>query len=443
MPDNVEEKTPKQIAEDLGNLALIGLQVQNVKRVSAVELAFDNEKGGLTIIAGKNGQGKSSILDSVWYALGGARNLPPNPIKDGEKEAYIGLEFDKVTVVRRIWYNKRRELKSKIEVLPKTGIAFSSPQAILDELLGPLSFDPLAFQRMTETEQRSHLLSVVTLDIDLDRTDLQLAGFEQDRRELKKTLAELKGAFSAAPKPEADTPAEEISVTSLTTEYEEVRGLIAARDEAANDVVEADNAVQRQLEVVSRLRDELVLAERKLHDLEGILHDAGHSLDEHDNDLDEREKTIMNQIKSVDDDNQKVRAAQAYYRLEKKVSEATDALDTKQAQIDGLRELKNEALNKAAFPVDGLSIDDTGVLFNGRPFKQAADSEQLRVSMALAMACNPKVRVITSKHGGDLDAEALKELDRLAAQTEFRVLLEMVSDDGSAGIVIEDGEVKT
>ena len=50
------------------------LQIENVKRVKAVTL--EPTPNGLTIIGGKNGQGKTSILDAIAWALGGDRFRP-------------------------------------------------------------------------------------------------------------------------------------------------------------------------------------------------------------------------------------------------------------------------------------------------------------------------------------------------------------------------------
>ena len=51
------------------------LEIENVKRIKAVKI--EPTKDGLTIIGGKNNQGKTSVLDSIAWALGGERFVPP------------------------------------------------------------------------------------------------------------------------------------------------------------------------------------------------------------------------------------------------------------------------------------------------------------------------------------------------------------------------------
>ena len=57
------------------------LQVENLKRIKAVKL--EPSASGLTVIGGKNGQGKTSVLDAIAWALGGEKFRPTNPKRDG------------------------------------------------------------------------------------------------------------------------------------------------------------------------------------------------------------------------------------------------------------------------------------------------------------------------------------------------------------------------
>ena len=50
------------------------LEIENVKRIKAVKL--EPTRSGLTIIGGNNGQGKTSVLDSIAWALGGEKYRP-------------------------------------------------------------------------------------------------------------------------------------------------------------------------------------------------------------------------------------------------------------------------------------------------------------------------------------------------------------------------------
>ena len=49
-------------------MKIIEFRAERFKRLSAVDIT---PEGNTVIISGKNGQGKSSVLDAIWLALGG------------------------------------------------------------------------------------------------------------------------------------------------------------------------------------------------------------------------------------------------------------------------------------------------------------------------------------------------------------------------------------
>ena len=57
------------------------LEIENVKRVKAVKI--EPSTNGLTIIGGKNNQGKTSVLDAIAWALGGDKYRPSQPQREG------------------------------------------------------------------------------------------------------------------------------------------------------------------------------------------------------------------------------------------------------------------------------------------------------------------------------------------------------------------------
>lgn len=63
------------------SIKINALEIENVKRVKAV--AFEPTENGLTIIGGRNGQGKTSVLDSIAWALGGGKFEPSEPRREG------------------------------------------------------------------------------------------------------------------------------------------------------------------------------------------------------------------------------------------------------------------------------------------------------------------------------------------------------------------------
>ena len=101
-----------------------------------------------------------------------------------------------------------------------------------------------------------------------------------------------------------------------------------------------------------------------------------------------------------------------------------------------------EAIAAAKMPVAGLGFGDGVVTYNDIPFDQASSAEQLRVSLAIAMAANPKLRVIRIEDGSLLDEDSLAQIAAMAKDHDYQVWIERVETSGKVGFVIEDGHVK-
>lgn len=80
-------------------MKIVKLQAENFKRLRAVEIV---PKGAVVEISGKNAQGKSSVLDSIWAAVGGKDMSPAAPIRAGENSAKVSVDLGEL-VVTRTW----------------------------------------------------------------------------------------------------------------------------------------------------------------------------------------------------------------------------------------------------------------------------------------------------------------------------------------------------
>lgn len=102
------------------------LQIENIKRVKAV--ALNPAENGLTVIGGKNGQGKTSVLDAIAWALGGDRYRPSNPEREGSTlPPHIKLTLSNGLTVERSGKN------SALKVVDTTGNR--SGQQLLNEFV--------------------------------------------------------------------------------------------------------------------------------------------------------------------------------------------------------------------------------------------------------------------------------------------------------------------
>ena len=81
-------------------IKISSLELENVKRIRAVEL--EPTKDGLTVIGGRNAQGKTSVLDAIAWALGGEKMRPASPNRDGSANpAHLLLRLSNGITVER------------------------------------------------------------------------------------------------------------------------------------------------------------------------------------------------------------------------------------------------------------------------------------------------------------------------------------------------------
>jgi hypothetical protein len=133
---------------------------------------------------------------------------------------------------------------------------------------------------------------------------------------------------------------------------------------------------------------------------------------------------------------------QARQRIADELAPAKLDAETLKQTISDAQLAKRAAIAAVTFPVDGLSLSENGaVLYRGLPFEQASSAEQLRVSLGIAMAMNPKLRVLRVKDGSLLDEDSLKLIAGMVELADYQLWLERVDSSGRVGIVMHDGAV--
>jgi hypothetical protein len=412
-------------------MKIVRLNAENVKRIKAVEITPD---GAVQIVAGRNAQGKSSVLDSIWMALEwkASGKATPRPIRDGEDKASVRLDLGDIVVTRK-WSGD----KTTLLVEAADGAVYQRPQEMLDALVGSLSFDPLAFTQQGAREQVQTLLGLVSLPFDPAALEAERAGLYDQRRTVGQEAARAKGAFESLSKPPADASTVEVSSASIIAEYDAAQASIRNRDDLARALYSAESehaSADAALAAAQRRFDDAKTAWDKAKKDAAALGDAP--------DLAE----IRERLAAVEDANAAARTAAIEQRTYTERHVAYERVNAEYAaltvRIDALDKQKADGLAAATFPIEGLSFGEGGVTYNGVPFCQSSSGEQLKVSLALAMAMNPTLRVIRITDGSLLDSENMALIQKMATDADFQIWIERVDESGTAGVVIEDGQVR-
>jgi DNA repair exonuclease SbcCD ATPase subunit len=399
-------------------MKIIELKASNIKRIKAVEI---RPKDNVVVISGKNDQGKTSVLDSIWYALAGKDSLKntPVPIRKGAKNAEAQLDLGDFLVTRKWTSND----KSYLEVTGKDGMREKSPQQLIDSFVGKLSFDPLEFANKKERDQREILLNLIDLDIDLDHVDNKIEVLYDQRRMKGQEVKLLQGEREEVTA--EDLPVETVSISDLQEEYGTAMENNQRIYNAKDTIDEAKNRIMELEEEIERLKRAIEQNEKVIQESEFV-----------------NVSQIKNKIARAEEINEQIRAKKRNEEADQKLQKVQKEYDEFTKEIEDLKNQKVEALNKATMPIKGLGIDDNGITYNNLPFSQLSSSEKLKVSMAIAMAFNPRLRVIRITDGSLLDNGNMEIIKGMAKDTDFQVWIEKVSDEGKIGFYIEDGEVK-
>lgn len=419
-------------------MKIIALQAENVKRLVAVEIRPD---GNMVQITGKNGQGKTSVLDCIWWALSGATHIQAVPIRAGENQARIRLDLGEIVVTRVFKSGEKGNIVSSITVENAEGTRLSTPQTMIDKLLGELTFDPLAFARTDKRGQFETLRRFVPgVDFDaIDRANKEdydkRTGINRDAKEYRVFAGEIAAlpAGVTAPIDEAAIADELVTAGKHNTDIETRKN---NRERMAQDAANKREQVGKISVQIQELQAEMERLGKEASEIDGKLAAAPALPAPID------VAAIRVRLDEAKAHNAQFEAARkrAYYLSEAEKLEAESDVLTK--QIAAREEDKRSKIAAAKLPVPSLGFGEGEILLNGVPFNQGSDAEQLQASVAIAMALNPKLKVIRVRDGSLLDEDSLKILAKMADENDYQIWIERVDSSGKVGFVLEDGHIK-
>lgn len=125
----------------------------------------------MTLITGKNGKGKTSIVESIRAAFRGAG---PDKIKLGAAKSEIFVSTEELEVRRRI------TAAGSTVTVKKNGETVTKPQAYLDGIIGDFSFEPVRFFLMKAEEQTEYLLKAIPVKATLEQLKTWTRGLLKD-----------------------------------------------------------------------------------------------------------------------------------------------------------------------------------------------------------------------------------------------------------------------
>jgi len=421
---------------------IIKLEAENFKKLKAIRIEPD---GSAVIVGGDNEAGKSSVLDSIKAALGGVRNCPLEPIRRGSQKSEIILETEDL-IVRRTFTKK----SSQIEVTAKVdGQKFSSPQSMLDKLIGDLSFDPNEFQRMKPREQSEIVRKIAGLEFsDLDSQRAIAYDRRADLARAMKLVDARIGPVSTEPRPE-----KLIVVSEAMAELDRCRIVNAGNNQERSKL----EAMRDRIRDLERQKQQALAAEDALYvkvaetkkDVEKIQADIDRTTREGVSAaeavkalIDENENEAREVIANAENSNREYASGLDRDKNVKESAALTEKHKKANREIENIDARKATAIQNAEYPLDGMTVSYDGVLLDGIPLEQSSGAQRLRCAVAMGLALNPDLKVMLIHDGSLLDEKSLAIVVEMAKEAGAQVWIEKVGDGSECTVVIEDGEIR-
>ena len=443
------------------------IQIKNLYGINEKQL--DGKSVELT---GKNGSGKTSVLDAIRYALTNSSNRD-YIIKDGAEEGEILIETDTGLSINR----KKRAAQADYKSIKDNGYTVQKPESFLQEIFTPLQLNPVEFVNMKKEEQNRIILDLIEFPWDLNwireqfgeipegvdyqqnilqvLNDIQAEKgvYFQRRQDTNRDIKSKKAVVEAIAK---DLPenynAAKWEGFDLSAGYSELskikeRNSIIQRARVFKDsydnkirgyeaekeieISNAERAIAQEKETltgaIERLKAELTAAEDKLKTIDEKLVDKRKLAEQSfetkkaklGEDMQVAEKHANAQEVSTAEKEQELQTASEMikhlneYNRMHKMQDEIEALNEKSEILTGkielARMLPGEILKTATIPVAGLTVENGLPLINGLPVSNLSEGEKLSLCVDVAISRPNTLQIILID-----GAEKLSEKNRMS-----------------------------
>lgn len=405
------------------------LEIENVKRIKAVKI--EPTKNGLTIVGGNNNQGKTSVLDSIAWALGGDRYKPSEATRNGSVvPPNLHIVMSNGLVVERKGKN------SSLKVTDPNGN--KEGQQLLNDFVEQLALDLPKFMESSGKEKAQTLLKIIGVGDQLTALEQQEKELYNERLYVGRT-ADQKAKFAKEQPYYPDAPKDLVSPSDLIKQQQEILARNGEnqkkRDQAVNLHVERN----RLAEKVNSLEEELKRYKKQLTQVDYDMTIAYKTVKElQDESTAELEESIAN----IEEINRKVRANLDKDKAEEDARTYQDQYTELTKKIESVRDEKTNLLNTADLPLPELSVKDGELVYKGQQWDNMSGSDRLKVSTAIVRKLNPKCGFVLLDKLEQMDLDTLHEFGHWLEQEGLQAIATRVSTGDECSIIIEDGYVK-
>ena len=397
------------------------LEIENVKRIKAVKI--EPRENGLTLIGGNNNQGKTSVLDSIAWALGGERFKPSQATREGSViPPNLHIVMNNGLVVERKGKN------SALKVTDPNGN--KGGQQLLNEFVEQLALDLPKFMESSGKEKAQTLLQIIGVGDQLVELEKEEKELYQERLYIGRT-ADQKEKFAKEQPYFPEAPKDLISPSDLIRQQQE----ILARNGDNQRKRENLHKLEQDYQKINDALSELLAKQKKIEEDLRIARLSATDLQ------DESTAELEDSISNIEEINRKVRANLDKEKAEDDAKGYRSQYNELTEKINDLRSKKNSLLDSAELPLPELSVADGELIYKGQKWDNMSGSERLKVSTAIVRKLNPDCGFVLLDKLEQMDMETLKEFGLWLESEGLQAIATRVSTGDECSIIIEDGYV--
>ena len=404
------------------------LELENVKRIRAV--AMEPSPAGLTVIGGDNNQGKTSVLDTIAWALGGDRYKPTNATRDGSAiPPRIKITLSNGLIVERSGKN------GALKVTDPNGR--KSGQQLLNSFIEELALNLPKFMESPDREKANTLLQIIGVGDqlrELERKETEV----YNRRRVVGQEADRKKKFALEMPFYPDAPDEPVSALELIQRQQQILAINGENQRKRQHRERLEQQCRQMAGEIDRLCDQLQEMQEeyalRMKDWEAARKSA--------EDLqDESTAQIEEDLLNIEAINIKVRANSDRERAEQEAQRYRQQYDSLTAELEDTRQAKVDLLKGAKLPLPGLGVEEGCLTYKGKRWDGMSGSDQLKVATAIVRALNPQCGFVLVDKLEQMDLKTMQEFGAWLQSENLQCIATRVSRGSECTIIIEDGQI--
>lgn len=409
------------------SIKITSFEIENVKRIKMLQ--YTPTENGLTVIGGKNNQGKTTVLDSIAWALGGDQFRPTNAARDGAlTNPYLKVTLSNGIVVERKGKN------SSLKVTDPSGRL--AGQSLLNSFVEQFALDVPKFLNSNSKEKASILLRIIGVGdklFTLERDE----GETYAKRHAVGQIADQKKKFAKEMPLFQDVPDEPVSVSQLISEQQEILARNGENQRKRDRAYDLELRRNELAERINRTREQLDKMTAELADLEKEVETAYKTAEElHDESTAELEENL----RSIEEINRKVRANLDREKAEADAEEYARMYDDLTEKLSAIRQQKKDLLEGADLPLPGLSVENGELTYQGRNWDCLSSSQQLKIATAIVRKLNPECGFVLLDKLEQMDNDTLSDFAAWLENENLQAIATRVSTGDECSVIIEDGK---